>query len=209
MAIRSLMLLATTLAANALPIHTSEAEALSDQFKFVPYTVSVINNVDSCPELSYSPTIKLFFTTESGCSSCPSDTSCPKTKFCQMPVAKGAAPFKIVGINNGQLGIQENGEYCRVGPHRADSRCVNPDNAGMQVVAQHDVWSKPVTNCADMTLAMPFECNDAIAGNNVPDARKIVDVKSDGTFPDCTITLTRKASTSLQCKKPGVACPPY
>jgi len=78
------------------------------------------------------------------------------------------------------LGIQENGMYCR--SHGNEPGCINPDNAGMQLVIHEG-------NCNNYQLNDPFYC-----GAYPPNAKNVVDVRMDGQWPNCKVILTRKAN---------------
>jgi len=134
-------------------------------YAVVPSSIVVHNNVAPCAGGSYASTVKLFY-----------------TNYGQANVNQGLTVTVSSGQidpNNG-LGIQENGEYCRNGG--AVSGCLNPDNAGMQIVYTGN-------SCTAIQENAPFYC-----GSNPPDARNIIAVSGSGGWPNCVVTLTRKSN---------------
>ena len=127
------------------------------------WTLTVVNNVNPCSGRSY-PTIKLFW-----------------ANYAQQDLPQGQQMrFDGSQIPNTGLGIQENGMYCRCCGNEAG--CINPDNAGMQLIVNNG-------NCGSIQLNDPFYC-----GAHPPNAKNIVQVSMSGSWPNCVATLTRKSS---------------
>ncbi|PRP88138.1 hypothetical protein PROFUN_04229 [Planoprotostelium fungivorum] len=127
------------------------------------WNLRVVNNVAPCAGRNYA-TIKLF----------TSDNA-------QHLVNRGQS-YTVDGSKVGflGLGIQENGMYCR--SNGWENGCINPDNAGMQLVVNQG-------NCRSYSLNNPFYC-----GAHPPNAKGVVNVAMSGNWPNCVATLTRKGN---------------
>ena len=147
------------------------------------WSLEVINQVNPCPGRSYC-TLKLFTANWQQKDLCRGTSSILFERDDQV-----CASFLVLGqtrvIDGSQipstgLGIQENGMYCRSGGN--EPGCINPDNAGMQLIVSQG-------NCNSYRLNDPFYC-----GRNPPNAKNVVDVRMGGQWPNCKVTLTRKAN---------------
>jgi len=131
------------------------------------YSLTVINNVNTCPGGQY-PSIKAF-------------SNLPQQDF---PNGTTLLFYDSQFPGYTGLGIQENGEYCR--SNGTETGCLNPDNAGMQIMKN----SVTPNSCkTSFNLNDPFYC-----GAHPPNAKNIIDFAFSGTWPDCTVILTRKAN---------------
>jgi hypothetical protein len=146
------------------------------------WSLQVINQVNTCPGRNYC-TLKLFTANWQQNDLCQGTSSVLFERDEQV-----CASFFFLGqtrvIDGSQipstgLGIQENGMYCRSGGN--ENGCINPDNAGMQLVVSQG-------NCNSYQLNDPFYC-----GKHPPNAKNIVNVRMGGQWPNCKVTLTRKA----------------
>ncbi|PRP86345.1 oryzain alpha chain-like [Planoprotostelium fungivorum] len=127
------------------------------------WTLKVQNRVAPCPGRNY-PTIKLFY----------SDYGQQDTWQGQ-DIWVDSSRIGFLG-----LGIQENGMYCR--SHGNEGGCINPDNAGAQLVVNQG-------NCHSIQWNDPFYC-----GRYPPNAKGVIDVWMDGQWPNCVATFTRKGN---------------
>jgi hypothetical protein len=147
------------------------------------WSLKVINQVNACPGREYC-TLKLFTANWQQNDLCRGTSS---VLFERDEQVRASVLFlgetRVIDgsqIPSTGLGIQENGMYCRSGGN--EDGCINPDNAGMQLVVN---WG----NCNSYQLNDPFYC-----GKHPPNAKNIVDVRMGGQWPNCEVTLTRKAN---------------
>lgn len=147
------------------------------------WSLEAINQVNTCPGRNYC-TLKLFTANGQQTELCRGISSVLFERDEQV-----RASFLFLGrtkvIDSSQippteLGIQENGMYCRSNGN--ENGCINPDNAGMQLVVS---WG----NCNSYQLNDPFYCRQ-----HPPNAKNFVNVRMDGQWPNCKVTLTRKAN---------------
>ncbi|KAL0487827.1 FabZ [Acrasis kona] len=125
------------------------------------YSLKVVNKVNPCSGRSYC-TLKMFY-----------------TGYQQKDLCLGATmTFDGSQIPGTGLGIQENGMYCR--SHGGETGCINPDNAGMQLVLKGG-------SCNNIQLNDPFYC-----GKYPPNAKSVLDVQMSGSWPNCVATIYRK-----------------
>eukprot|EP01111_Echinosteliopsis_oligospora_P005864 TRINITY_DN1959_c1_g1_i1.p1 TRINITY_DN1959_c1_g1~~TRINITY_DN1959_c1_g1_i1.p1 ORF type:complete len:151 (+),score=27.87 TRINITY_DN1959_c1_g1_i1:90-542(+) len=126
------------------------------------WNLELVNKVNPCAGRSYC-TIN-YFLSSSPASLCEGDS---------VNIDGGSIPAT-------GLGIQENGLYCRCCGNEAG--CINPDNAGMQLIINNG-------DCSSFYTNPPFYC-----GQHPPDAQNIVDIQMSGDWPNCVATLTRKSN---------------
>jgi hypothetical protein len=147
------------------------------------WSLQVSNQVNPCPGRNYC-TVKLFTANWQQKDLCRGTSSVLFEWDEQV-----RASFLFLGqtrvidgseIPSTGLGIQENGMYCR--RYGNEGGCINPDNAGMQLVVN---WG----NCNSYQLNDPFYC-----GKHPPNAKNFVNVHMGGRWPNCKVTLTRKAN---------------
>lgn len=145
------------------------------------WSLKVINLVNTCPGRDYC-TLKLFTANWQQKDLCQGTSS---ALFGRGKQVRGSILFlgqtRVVDgseIPFTGLGIQENGMYCR--SHGNENGCINPDNAGMQLIVNSG-------NCNSYQLNDPFYC-----GQHPPNAKNFVDVRMGGQWPNCEVTLTRK-----------------
>eukprot|EP00727_Mastigamoeba_balamuthi_P006049 m51a1_g2063 putative oligosaccharyl transferase-like protein (1135) ;mRNA; r:1428517-1433401 len=189
-------------ACNPLAAHLLEREGRRRP-PSVSSPIPIVNNVDDAADLGllrFSPVRGYTITVENRVEPCiDSATGQRETYTKTLKIFPGNLPAgedlergasKTYDSSSWQswsgVGIQENGMYCRA--HGDEPTCINPDNAGMQLVLTS------TSSCTQFELKDPFYC-----GKYPPNAKKVLSVSMSGTYPACVATITRLPN-ALKCQ---------